>query len=109
MEIKINNNIYKINFVESDNENLKIDDGEYHSGVTNFITKEIYIANNLKGNSLRYTLIHELTHAMIDSYGFMQIYWNDEIVADFMANYLNNIIDLSNKIIINYDGEKNEF
>ena len=43
MEIKINNNTYKIFFVEPDNENLKIDD-DYHSGITNFITKEIYIS-----------------------------------------------------------------
>ena len=105
IELKIHKNTYNMCFVNPDNENLRMDDGEYHSGVTNFITKEIYINNTLLGDSLRYTLLHELTHAIIDSYGFLQVEWNDEIVADFMANYTVVLLELVEKIE-NYSEQK---
>lgn len=98
MEIKINNNTYKIYAVAPDSEKLKMEDGEYHSGITDFNKKEIYIADNLSNDAKRYTLIHELTHALIDSYGFLQVEWDDEIVADFMGNYFINICDILSKI-----------
>lgn len=98
MEIKINNNTYKIFFVNSNSEKLQMEDGEFHSGTIDFYKKEIYIADDLNQDTLRYTLIHELTHAVIDSYGFLQVDWNDEVVADFMANYIPNIADFLNKI-----------
>lgn len=103
MEIKINNNNYKIYEVPPDSEELKMKDGEYHSGITDFYKKEIYIADNLSDDAKRYTLIHELTHALIDSYGFLQVEWNDEIVADFMGNYFLNIYDILSKLS---EGEK---
>ena len=106
MRVKINNNNYDICFVNPNDENLKMSDGEYHSGVTDFITKTIYISNVLIDDSLRYTIIHELTHAMIDSYGFLQVDWDDEIVADFVGNYLPNIINLLDKIETVYENKK---
>lgn len=106
MEIKINNNTYKIFEVEANDEELKMEDGEYHTGVTDFHKKEIYIANNLNQDCKRYTLIHELTHALIDSYGFMQVDWNDEIVADFVGNYFVNICNILDEM--HNKGDKNE-
>lgn len=103
MEIKINNNTYKIFAVEPNDEKLKMEDGKYHSGVTDFYKKEIYINNNLNKDTARYTIIHELTHAIIDSCGFMQVDWNDEIVADFVANYFLTIYDIFDKA-----GDENE-
>lgn len=98
MKIKINNNEYNIHFVEKSHEKLLMNDEEYHSGVTYFTDKEIYIRKDLNPHSLRYTLIHEITHALIDSYGFLQVDWNDEIVADFIGNHLPTIGEIYNKI-----------
>ena len=98
MKIQINNFEYEIYFVEWNDEHLKIDDNDYRSGMTYFKDKRIYIANNLKKDSYDYTLKHELTHAIIDSYGFLQIEWNDEIVADFMAIYINVLNEIFYKI-----------
>lgn len=106
MEIKINNNNYKISKLPPDSEELKMEDGEYHFGITDFNKKEIYIADNLSDNAKSYTLIHELTHALIDSYGFLQVEWNDEIVADFMGNYFLNICDILSKLS---KEEKNDY
>ena len=47
-------------------------------------------------------MIHEIVHAYIDAYGLLQIDWNDEIVADFVANYMIDIFqtieEISNKL-----------
>ena len=94
MKLKINNFKYEILFVNDNDENLDVGDNDYRSGITDFRKKKIYIANNLNNDSYRYTLKHELTHAIIDSYGFLQIEWNDEIVADFMAIYSSKLKEL---------------
>lgn len=99
-EIEINNNIYLIKTVPQNDENLLMDDGEYHSGVTDFYNKIIFINQDLHSYALRYTLLHEITHAMIDSYGFMQVDWNNEIVADFIANNIYTAYDIMDKIFI---------
>ena len=99
MKLQINNFEYTLYFVDWNDEHLKFDDNDYRSGMTYFKEKEIYIANNLKNDSYAYTLNHELTHAIIDSYGFLQVDWNDEIVADFMAIYKNILNELIDKVI----------
>ena len=98
MLITLNNDRYTIEVVEPDNENLLFE-GKYRTGITYFVDKTIYIANNLNKYTLKYTLLHELTHAVQDSFGFLQVEWNDEIVADFMANYMDLIATKYNDII----------
>lgn len=91
IKININNIDYIFKIVEWNDERLKMEDGDFHFGVTNFKDKEIYIANNLSEQTKRTTIIHEITHAFIDSFGMLQIDWNDEIVADFISAHLDNI------------------
>ena len=50
MPINIHNYTYKIHLVDEHNKNLIMDD-ETHCGVTNFITKDIYIRNDLNDDS----------------------------------------------------------
>jgi hypothetical protein len=104
-KIKIHNNEYEIIFVSNKDDNLLMSDGEYHSGVTDFRNKKIYIADNLNKYSYCYTLLHELTHAIIDSYGLLQVDWNDEIVADFIGNYYITICNLLDNIVNDYKKE----
>ena len=87
LNIKINDFDYKIIFVKEKDDRLLMNNS-YHSGVTDFIKKEIYIQEDLPEQTLTYTLTHELTHAVIDSFGMLQVEWNDEIVADFVAIHL---------------------
>lgn len=92
IDVKIHNNMYKVFFVDPTCKKLIFNDG-IRSGVTYFKKKEIYIRNDLNSDSLRYTLYHEITHAYIESYGFLQVDWNDEVVADFIANYMIDIFE----------------
>ena len=97
LNIKINNFDYKIIFVKEKDDRLLMNNS-YHSGITDFIKKEIYIQEDLPEQSMTYTLMHELTHAVIDSYGMLQVEWNDEIVADFVAIYLPVFTDISKQM-----------
>lgn len=109
MQLVIHNTIYEVQFVKSDDKHLLMEDNEYHSGVTDFINKTIYINKNLKNdNSISYTVMHELTHAMIDSYGFLQVDWNDEIIADFMALYSSKLYELAEKVEEQFSIEREE-
>ena len=96
--IKINNFNYKVRVVAPDNRNLLMEDGRYHFGVTEYREKEIYIANNLPAETFQNTLIHELTHAIIDAYGLLQIKWDDEVVADFVATYMFNMSEILDEV-----------
>lgn len=98
MKIKINRYTYELLQVDSNDENLNVGDNDFRSGITDFRTKKIYIAKGLSEDSQNYTIIHELTHAIMDSYGFLQVEWNDEIVADFMAIYVYEIERILNLI-----------
>jgi hypothetical protein len=98
MIIELNENRYKIKFVSPKSKFLLIDD-EYVTGKTDFINKVIYIAKDLNEHTFKYTLLHELTHATIDSFGFLQVGWDNEIVSDFMANYSTLISQNYNYII----------
>ena len=97
LSIKINNFDYKIIFVKEKDDRLLMNNS-YHSGITDFIKKEIYIQEDLPFQTMNYTLMHELTHAVIDSFGMLQVEWNDEIVADFVAIYLPVFTDICRQI-----------
>lgn len=44
IQVKIHNNIYNVHLVNEHSKYLVMDDGEAHSGVTDFVTKDIYIS-----------------------------------------------------------------
>lgn len=91
-KIKVNNYEYKVKYVDRYDENLMMEDGKYHCGITDFIDKVIYIRGDLKEEVGMSVLLHELTHAYIDGYGLMQVKWDDEVVADFIGAQMLNIL-----------------
>lgn len=99
MKIRINNWEYEITVVKEDDSILKMDDGYYHSGVTDLKEQKIYIQEGLNSQQLWYTVVHELTHAYLQAYGMLQIDYTDEIVADIMGIYSKDIIETANKVI----------
>ena len=98
MKIKIHNNNYEILLTNYDDPNLEIDES-YKTGVCDMLNKKIYIANNLNKDAMYYTIFHEITHAVTDSYGFLQVEWDNEIIADFVANYNETINSIASEVI----------
>lgn len=61
-------------------------------GVCDDNVKTIYIQSNLTREKMRKVLCHELTHAAMFSYNIDLDYWTEEIVADLIATYGEQII-----------------
>jgi hypothetical protein len=103
MELTIHGDLYTINFVSKSNGKLiDPEDGRIHWGITRFEEKGIYIRNDLDKPTIKKVLIHELVHAFADSYGFGQVEWTEEIVADFFEQYLQDISSCVQDVLREY-------
>ena len=60
--------------------------------------KVIFINNTLRGYKLKKVISHEITHAMMFSYHVILSLEEEEIFADLISTYGEEIIQLSNKI-----------
>lgn len=97
MKTKINNHTWNIVFFERTTER--------YDGVTNESTMTIEINKNISPQALRHSLIHELVHAYLASFGFDNYVLQKmtiEQVCEFVAHNGDNIINDANKIL----GEK---
>lgn len=105
MIFNINDNVWKLKFVNPTNINLKRSDNSYTLGVTDNNVKTVYIANNLHHALRRKVLLHELTHVHAMEYGYYMPIEVEEIVADFMSLYGTDIVFLADDILKNLIGE----
>ena len=90
-EIKVHNDTYTINFVDKNDKELVIAGNDSHWGVIRFENRGIYIRNDLDDQTSKGVIIHELVHAFVESGGFGQVNWNEEIVADFFECYFHDM------------------
>ena len=60
--------------------------------------KKIYINNKLSLEKVKQVLCHEITHAAMFSYDIQLTYDQEELLADLLATYGQEIIDITNKI-----------
>ncbi len=70
-------------------------------GVCDKTTQTIYVDKTLKPRMQKEILCHEIVHAFMFSYGIDLSYKEEEIVAELMSKYGNDIIKVTNAI---YDG-----
>lgn len=101
----INDVKWDLEFVPSDSELLTRSDGSRTIGMTDSLTKTIYIDEKLRGRMLKKVLCHELTHAAIFSYGVELDIMQEELLADLIATYGQEIITITNKIFKKLKGE----
>ena len=84
---RINGEEWKVRFCEPGNPALCTSKHNCALGVCDDNLKTIFIMNNLSREKMRKVLCHELTHAAMFSYNVDLDYWTEEIVADIMATY----------------------
>ena len=95
---------WTINVVDKDSDNLLKDDLS-HFGMTHYVDCQIYLANNMSATRFEKTLIHELTHAFIESNGFYAFETFDhEQICEFMAGQGNSIISMTDRLIHTFKG-----
>lgn len=84
-------------------------DGQLTIGACDSKTKGIYINEELSSTMMKKVLCHELTHAAMFSYGIELSFEQEELLADLIATYGQEIINITNSIFnrLKKDGELN--
>ena len=77
---------------------LKAPNGTFTIGSCNDVTKTIYIADDLEAQLMKKVLCHEVTNAAMFSYNVFLTYEQEELIADLLATYGEEIVDITNKI-----------
>lgn len=96
--IEINGVVWEIMFVSPYNPNLFRNDGSLTIGMCDNNTKTIYINDRLEGRMARKVLCHELTHASMFSYGVGLTEDQEELIAQLLSTYGDEIIEKTNLI-----------
>lgn len=94
--ININGEEWRILKVSPFHPALKRSDGTYAIGCCDDLTKTIYINEKLNETYLKKVLCHELTHAAMYSYNIDLTYEQEEVLADIIASYGEEIIEATN-------------
>lgn len=92
----INNIQWYIKFVPPYDLSLHHPYGGFVEGMCDSDTRTIYINETLRGKKLKKVLCHEIVHASMFSYGVSLSYDEEEILADIIATYGEEIIKITN-------------
>ena len=94
----INNIYWKLTIVPPDFPLLRRMSGEYTVGACDNLTRTIYLSETLSGNFLKKVLCHEITHAAMFSYNVSLTIEQEEIIADIISTYGDQIVYVTNKV-----------
>lgn len=97
--IKINGETWKLFLVSPLHPILLTPEGSFTLGACDLPTHGIYINENLNSQKMKQVLCHELTHAVMFSYNIKLNLYQEELLADMIATYGQEIIDITNRII----------
>ena len=94
----INGITWKVKFTNPRNSIFIRGDGVHTFGVCDNDTKTIYLSENLEGSMLKKVLCHEIVHAAMFSYNVYLSLEQEEVIADIIATYGKEIINITNKV-----------
>lgn len=95
---EINNEYWRVFLVPPSHSALITSNGNYTLGVCDDNIKTIYIANNLNKYKTEQVLCHEITHAAMFSYNIYLSLEQEELLANLIATYGEEIVDITNTI-----------
>lgn len=100
MECKINGLKWNVFFVDKNDDKL-LYDGSNNLGVTYYDDLEIYLKTDMSKPLFRQTVIHELVHAFLFSYGIHleNSDVTEEAVCDFCGAHLDKIVKLTKRVV----------
>lgn len=100
----INNEWWQLEFVSPHSYHLRRPNGTLTLGVCNDVDKKIYLSEKLYGKMLKKVLCHELTHAAMFSYNVELSLEQEELLADIIATYGEEIIQITNTLFYKIKG-----
>lgn len=95
---EINNKKWYIKFTNPFNSIFLMENGDYTVGTCDDPTKTIYLADTLKGKKLKKVLCHEIVHAAMFSYDVDLDYQQEELLANIIATYGEEILKITDDI-----------
>lgn len=96
--LNINGEEWSILLVSPFHPGLQRTDGSFALGVCDDSSKTIYINDSVDSELIKKILCHELTHAAMFSYNVYLDIAQEELIADLMATYGQEIVCNTNKI-----------
>lgn len=96
--VNINGEEWHIKIASENHPRLCRSDGKYALGSCDNSSKTIYINENLTQKKMKQVLCHELVHAAVFSYDIELSLQQEELLADLVATYGQEIITITNKI-----------
>ena len=94
----INGEKWLVKFEQPSAEIFITEDRSRTIGVCDDATKTIHLANSLRGKFLKKVLCHELVHAAMFSYNIKLEYEQEELLANLIATYGEEIIQITNDV-----------
>ena len=95
---KINGVEWYLNFVHPFHPKLQRTNGTFSIGACDNTNHTIYINEILSPELMKKVLCHEITHAAMFSYNILLTLDQEELLADLIATYGEEIIAVTNKI-----------
>lgn len=96
--LNINGNNWAVCLVSSNHPELIRSDGSFTIGACDNDIKTIYILEDLPLSKMKKVLCHEITHAAMFSYNINLSIQQEELLADLIATYGQEIVYITNKI-----------
>ena len=84
--------------VPPEDKNLRRPDGGYTIGVCDDNVKTIFVATGLSTELLKKVLCHEIVHAAMFSYNVEMSLEQEELLADIIASYGDEIFDITDQM-----------
>lgn len=97
MKIRIHNDTWKVKMVNADAKKMNPGDGRINLGLTEYAKGKINIRCGLSLSVTRSTVIHELVHAFLFSYG--NTVEGEEQMCDFFGTHADDILTLTDQIM----------
>lgn len=94
----INGEYWRVLLVSPNHPQLYRQDGIPALGVCNDLTKTIYINDEVSSFMRKKILCHEITHAAMFSYNINLTLEQEELLADLVATYGQEIVHITNMI-----------
>ena len=94
----INKEQWKVVLCSAHHPMLIRSDGSLSVGACDDPSKTIYLSENLRGGFLKKVLCHELTHAAMFSYNVELTLEQEELLAEILCTYGEEIIDITNTL-----------
>ena len=104
----INNEYWKVLFVTPNDVALLKPNGDFAIGACDDYSKLIFLSNALYGDLLKKVLCHEITHAAMFSYNVSLSLVQEELIAELMATFGEEIVEITN-ILFDYLKRKGSF